>query len=98
MTFVAAKDRGEQTSLSSMRSSYLPLVRRAHCLSPHVIPFPKISSLNSLKNDIRDVCSIADSIDSRLSNFDFLILDFLILTFLILDFLMLDFLVRQGIR
>ena len=25
----------------------------------------------SFKNDIRDVCSIADFIDSRLSNFDF---------------------------
>ena len=43
------------------------------------------------KNDIRDVCSIADFIDSRLSNFDFLILDFSILDFLILDFLILDF-------
>ena len=33
------------------------------------------------KNDIRDVCSIADFIDSRLSNFDFSILDISILEF-----------------
>ena len=31
------------------------------------------------QNDIRDVCSIADFIDSRLSNLDFSIIDFLIL-------------------
>ena len=37
------------------------------------------------KNDIRDVCSIADFIDSRLSNFDFSILDFLMFDFVILD-------------
>ena len=33
------------------------------------------------KNDIRDVCSIADFIDSRFSNFDFSILDISILEF-----------------
>ena len=38
-----------------------------------------------IENDIRDVCSIADFIDSRLSNFDFFMLDFLILDSLILD-------------
>ena len=32
-----------------------------------------------IKNDIRDVCSIADFIDSRLSNLDLSIIDFLIL-------------------
>ena len=44
-----------------------------------------------MKNDIRDVCSIADFINSRLLNFDFSILDFSILDFSILDFLILDF-------
>ena len=33
------------------------------------------------KNDIRNVCSIADFIDSRFSNFDFSILDISILEF-----------------
>ena len=47
----------------------------------------------AIKNDIRDVGSIADFIDSRLSNFDFSILDLPILYFLILDFSILDFLI-----
>ena len=38
------------------------------------------------KNDIIDVCSIAEFIDSRLSNFDFSILDFSILAISILEF------------
>ena len=52
-----------------------------HCMKIHI------------QNDIRDVFSIADFIDSRLSNFDFTILDFSLLSFLILDFSILNFLI-----
>ena len=49
------------------------------------------ASLCDAKNDIRDVCSIADFIDSRLSNLDFSILDISILDISILDISILEF-------
>ena len=49
------------------------------------------------KNDIRDVCTIADFIDSRLSNFDFSILDISILEFRYSTFRYLSFDTRVSI-